>query len=101
MINMSFQSIGKILPQAIQQAGIGRQVTAARVVQEAQEAIRRLWGEERANYINIVSFKDGMIKIVATAPAAAQEIKSAAVQLQNEVNRALGSKIIQQIQVVM
>ena len=96
----SFQPIRTILPQAIQQAGIGRQVTAARVVQEAQEAIHRLWGEERARYITIVSFKEGMIKISATAPAAAQEIKSVVVQLQNEINRALGSKIVQQIQVV-
>ncbi|MDO8618255.1 MAG: DciA family protein [Candidatus Uhrbacteria bacterium] len=97
----SFEPIRKILPQAIQQAGIARQVTAARVIQETQEALRRLWGEEKAKYIQTVSFKDGVIKVKALAPAAAQEIKNATVPLQNEVNRALGSKIVQQIQVVV
>ena len=98
---MSFQPIRKILPQAIQSAGIQRQVTAARVMEEAQAALRRLWGEERAAYARPVSFKEGVLKIAALAPAASQELKLISVRLQNEVNRVLGSKIVHQIQTVM
>ena len=98
---MPFEPIRKVLPQAIRSAGIHRQVTAARVIEEAQGALRRLWGEERAEYAKSVSFKEGLLKIEAMAPVASQELKLTSVRIQNEINRALGSKIVQQIQVVM
>ncbi|MSR85240.1 DUF721 domain-containing protein [Candidatus Uhrbacteria bacterium] len=98
---MSFQSIRKILPQAVRSAGIEKQITAVRVLETTQKVIQRLWGEEKANYLVMISFSAGTLKIRALAPVAAQEIKIATVQIQNEINRELGSKVVHQIHVVV
>ena len=94
---MSFQPIKRILPKAMQDAGIQRQVTSARVLEEAKLAVIRLWGEEKAAYIHAVSFGEGTLKLQALAPAALQELKMWETRLLNEVNRALGSKTIHKL----
>ena len=92
---MPFEPIRRILPRAIQDAGISRQVTAARIIEETQDVIRALWGDEKARYVEVVSFHEGVLKIAATAPAALQELKIWEVRLQNEINRRLGYKVVQ------
>ena len=98
---MAFEAIRKILPASIQHAGISRQITAVRVVEETEAAIKRLWGEEKAAYARVVSFKDGVIKIMALAPVALQELKISTMMIQNEVNRVLGKKVVERIQGVL
>lgn len=91
---MTFQSIRKIIPTTIQKAGITRQVTAVRVLEVARESITRLWGEEKAAFVQPVSFAEGTLKLAARAPAAAQELRVWETRLQNEINRALGSRVV-------
>jgi len=91
---MTFQPIRRILPKAIQDAGIQQQVTAARVLAEAEQVIRRVWGEEKAAYVKAISFADGQLKLRASAPAAVQELTMQESRLLNEINRALGSKTV-------
>jgi hypothetical protein len=91
---MPFHSIRRILPSAIRGAGIERQVTAVQVVQEAQAALVRLWGEEKAAYVQAQSFHEGVLKMKALAPAALQELKMIAPRLKNEINRGLGSHTV-------
>lgn len=98
---MPFEPIRRILPQAIQSAGISRQVTSARVIEEAGQALVRLWGEEKAAYIQIISFQEGILKCKALAPVAMQELKVWEVRFQNEINRVLGSRAIMSIRVVL
>ena len=94
---MGFEPLRRILPKAIQSAGISRQVTAVRVIEEAMKLIQALWGEEKARYVECVSFAGGVLKIRALAPAAMQELKVWQIRLQNDLNRALGGKVISQI----
>lgn len=91
---MTFQPIRRILPHAIHGAGISRQVTAARVIEEAARSINALWGEEKAAYIQFISFAEGVLKLHATAPAALQEFKREEIAFQNELNRRLGSRVV-------
>ncbi len=98
---MAFQPIRKLLPQALQSAGISQQVTSARVVHIAQEAFLRLWGEERAAHLSIVSFHEGMLTIRTTSPGAQQEIRVQQIRLQNEMNRVLGVRRILSIRCFM
>lgn len=91
---MAFQPIRKILPHALQSSGIAKQVTAARVVQIAQEVFQRLWGEERAACLHIATFHDGVLTIKTASPGAQQEIRVQQVRLQNEMNRQIGSRRI-------
>ena len=97
---MSFEPIRRILPKAVQSAAIEKQITAVRVLETAQRVLRRLWGDEKAKYIEMISFAEGMLKLRALASAAAQEIKIAQIQIQNEINRELGSKVVHTIRVI-
>ena len=96
---MSFEPIRRILPKAIHNAGITRQVTAVRILDEAGAVVRAFWGEEKAAFIEVVSFHEGVLKINATAPVALQELKLWEVRIQNELNRRLGSKVVRQLKI--
>ncbi len=91
---MSFEPIKRILPQSIRSAGISKQIEAVRVLSVAQDTVKALWGDERASFVECVSFANGELKIRARAPAALQELRIWDVRIRNEINRALGSKII-------
>lgn len=94
---MSLEPIRRFLPRALQTAGIADKVTAARVLLEAKQALIRLWGEEKAAYVDMVSFAEGALKVRSSAGAAIQELKMNAVRFQNEINRALGTKVVKKI----
>lgn len=94
---MPFEPIRRLLPQAVQAAGIREQVTAARVLKEAEQTIKRLWGEEKAGYVRAISFTAGTLKLGSLAPAALQELKMDRVRIQNEINRAIGEKSVKAI----
>ncbi|MDO8583695.1 MAG: DciA family protein [bacterium] len=91
---MAFQSIGRILPKAMHEAGISKQVTAARVVEEATKKLQLLWGEEKARYVEVVSFADGALKWRTASSVALQELKLTETRLINDLNRELGSRVI-------
>ena len=94
---MAFQPIRRLLPSAIRQAGIDEQVSSVRILSLAKETLEKFWGEEKANYIEWISFKEGALKIRAHAPAAKQELKAWEVRFMNELNRALGAKRVTKI----
>ena len=89
---MSFQPIRKILPHVLQSAGIAQQVTAARVIYLAQDTFVRLWGEEKATFLSIVSFQEGILTVRTSSPGAQQEIRVNQVKLQNEINHRIGTR---------
>lgn len=91
---MPWQPIRKILPVAIQNKDVAKKIEATRVLQMAHEVLVQLWGDERAAYIEWVSFQGGQLHVFARAPAAAQELRIIDVRLRNELNRILGGKII-------
>jgi hypothetical protein len=94
---MSLEPIRRFLPGAIRSAGISEQATTARVIYESQQAIVRLWGEEKAAYLRIVSFSEGTLKIASSSGAALQELNMQRVRIQNEINRTLGTKVVGKI----
>ncbi len=91
---MSFEPIRRILPKAIQSAGISTQVTSARVLEQAKELILTLWGPEKAKYVEPISFHEGIIKWKVYAPIALQEIKIWEARLINELNRSLNKRAV-------
>lgn len=94
---MALEPIRRLIPGAIRSAGISDQATAARVMYEAQQVILRLWGEEKAAYVRVVSFAEGVLKFASLSGAALQELAMQRVPIQNEINRALGTKVVSQI----
>ena len=97
---MGFQSIRRILPQAIRDVGLEEQVTTVQVLQIASQVFQRLWGEERAQLVQARSYAQGVLKVETRVPAAAQELQVRQVRLLNEMNRLLGAKKITKIHCV-
>ncbi|MBP7133933.1 DUF721 domain-containing protein [Patescibacteria group bacterium] len=95
---MAFQSIKRLIPGAIQAAGLETQITSVQVLQTTTDVLRRLWGEEKAALVEIRSYHEGALRLYTSTPAAAQECKIYEVRLMNEINRALGAKKIIKIQ---
>lgn len=96
---MAFQSIRRILPKAIQKAGIDSQVSAARVIDDACKSIIRLWGEERASFVEPVSFHDGTLNVIVRSASAAHALRTMQSQWVNEINRTLGQQRVKKIRV--
>ncbi|OGL73776.1 hypothetical protein A3E39_03515 [Candidatus Uhrbacteria bacterium RIFCSPHIGHO2_12_FULL_60_25] len=97
---MAFTPLKRILPQAIRQAGVEAQVGAARVVDEAQAALVRLWDADRAAHVRVMSFKEGTLKAAVTSPSAAHALRLIESQWVNETNRALGHRKIMKVTAV-
>lgn len=96
---MPFEPVSRILPKAIQKAGISRQVTAARVLEEWATVLKQLWGEEKAAHIEGVSLANGTLKLRSRSGVAAQELKIWEARLVNQLNRELGSRIVEKLDV--
>ncbi len=94
---MAFQSIRRLLPEAIRQAGIDEQVSSVRILTLAKDILEKCWGPEKAQYIEWISYKDGALRIRSHAPAARQELKAWEIRFMNELNRALGTKRVTKI----
>lgn len=97
---MGFQSIGGLLPKAIESSSAHReQFLVARVVHLAGEAVQRLWPDERASYVKVASFARGELIFDTSSGAAAQQLRLQAMWLQNALNHELGAKVIVKITV--
>ncbi len=96
---MPFHSIRAILPSAIKSAGVSVQVEAAQVVVVATDTVVRLWGEERAALVTIVSFHEGTLKCRSRSGAASQTLKTDTALIMNAINRTLGARVIRTIRV--
>jgi hypothetical protein len=94
---MSFQPIRRILPASIRDSGIEVQISAIRVLEEASAALTRMWGAEQASYVEMVSFKEGVLNISVRSPSAAHALRASETQWINEINRALGSRKVAKI----
>jgi hypothetical protein len=94
-----FQSIKRIIPQSLQASGIESQVSASFVTTEAKKILERLWGIERAAYVEPISFASGILAIHISSPSAAQMFRTIETPWINEINRVIGSRKVMKIQI--
>lgn len=88
-----------LLGDAVNRANITRGVIAARVVEEFDKVCRELYGEQTCSMISHVSFRDKKIRIKCSEAAAAQNLTVNRVRLVNEINRAFGQKVVEDLSV--
>lgn len=87
-----FQSIKGIIPGALRKSGIEHEVSASRVVEIAKECLIRLWGEERASFMEPLSFKEGTLMVSCRSSSASSLFRVLERPWINEINRSLGEK---------
>lgn len=89
-----------ILTQRMQAATpLSAELRIARVFEAWSRILGKMWGEERAALVTIISFKDGVLKISTSAPVAKQQLVLEQVKLVNEINRQLGIKAVVKLQI--
>ncbi len=96
---MPFHSIKKILPSVLAGRPFTRQLEASQVLEHAAAAVLGVWGEERARFVNPVSFADGTLKFESTSAVAMQQFRVDEVRMMNEINRRCGSRRVTRIEV--
>lgn len=71
-----------IFKKRLDQLGIGRQVTAATVVVQAQQTIHDKFGSHGDENLRVVSFRNGVLKIASTSSAWSAECRGIIPDLQ-------------------
>lgn len=94
---MPFQPIKRIIPQAMHEAGIDNEVSAALVLEEANKSLARLWGAERARDIEPVSFEAGVLQVEIRSAGALHTVQDIQAQWMNEINRVIGERKVREI----
>jgi hypothetical protein len=94
-----FQSIKRIIPQSLKADGIESQVSASFVIIEAKKSLERLWGAERASYIEPLSFISGTLFVRMNSPSAAQAFRTIETPWMNEINRTIGQRKVMKISI--
>ena len=98
---MGFQTLGNALHQSLahQRPELTGQLLTARVIYLAGRMLENLWPQEQAAYVRVASFNQGKLVFEATMGAAVQAVKMQHIAIQNAINRELGQKIVQSIEV--
>lgn len=96
---MSFHSMKRIIPTTLKQLGIDVSISATRVLGESKMALIRIWGEDRAGGVEMVSFADGELVIRVTSSSAIAMLRTVTVPWMNEINRVLGERRVLKIRI--
>jgi hypothetical protein len=87
----------RIIPATLKRLGIDATVSATRVLEESKTALIRIWGEDRAAFVEMVSFADGELVIHVTSSSALAMLRTVTVPWINEINRVLGERRVLRI----
>jgi len=92
-----FQSIKRIIPDSLKQVGLEEKISAALVLDEAKKTLIRLWDEDRASFVEPISFTNGELHVRVTSPSALALLRTEAMPWMNEINRVLGGRKVLRI----
>jgi predicted nucleic acid-binding Zn ribbon protein len=87
--------IGKVLDEHTRRFGMGE----AKQVGELFSSWPRIVGPAMADHVEPVSLRKGVLKLVADSPTWATEITYLSEQIRKQANAALGSDVIERIEV--
>lgn len=94
---MSFESLRHIVTRTVRNPKTSSDLQVARIFDAAKVVLSKMWGDERAAYVAIVSFKEGALKCETTSPSAKQLLQTDLPRFKNEINRQLGDSIVKSI----
>ena len=89
-----FNHIKNLLNKSINKAGIGRQMEATQVVEQADRVLRQILSQPVYEKIKPVSFKDGMLTIACLNSVAAQEVKLMQREIVEKINQVFDERLV-------
>lgn len=98
MSRSSFQSLGSILPQRLEQHGVSAEVSAA-VVCQAFDAAVAADGGPLAGAVAAIQFSEGCVVVRASSSSAAVALQTRGAALAAAANGTLGYPAIRQVRV--
>lgn len=98
MSKSSFQSLGSILPQRLEQHGVSAEVSAA-VVCQAFDAAVVAHGGPLVGAVTAVQFSEGVVTVRASSSSAAVALQSQGAAFAAAANERLGYRAIRQVRV--
>jgi len=93
--------LGNLMKERFGKSVIGRQVTAALLVEFVNEKIVEFWGKATLlNQAHALSVKNGMLKIVCSNSIIAQELKLRQSELIREIEKNFGVGAVKRVKIV-
>lgn len=90
-------SLKKLLSESLSRHKITSQVKAATVCSTWKEVSEQVLPEPVAAGAEVISFRDGTLKISVPGPSFSQAIKYSEVELKERLNKKLGKNLIERI----
>lgn len=95
------QSLKDLLPKAVKNAGISRQIEAVQVVQTANEVITELIGPGVIARAQAIYFKDKTITIACLSSILSQELQLAQTQIIDRINQRFDQPVVAKLRFFM
>jgi len=90
-----------LLNDAINRAGISRQVVANQVVEEFDKICKELYGSETCREITHVTYRNKIIEIKCRQSVVAQNLQFNKMRLINELNHVFKNKVVDDIRIMV
>lgn len=90
-----------LLGDAINRAGIGRQVVANQVVAEFDKICVELYGDDTCREISHVAYRDRVLEIKCRRSVVAQNLQFNKMRMVNELNHVFKKRIIDDIKITV
>lgn len=78
----------ELLERAVERAGAGEQILAARVIETANKTLERIIGQDASHYAIARAYRRGTIIIETKSPVAAASLRQHEYRLLNELRSA-------------
>ena len=95
------QSLKHLVPDFSKRAGIGKQIAAALIVEQAERTLVALLGDDVAKLARPLSVKNKTITISCTTSVVAQAVKLKSKEIVDDMNTKLGIPVVDRVRYVM
>jgi len=92
--------LANLMKERFGKSVIGRQVSAALLVEFVDEKIKEFWGKATLSQAHALSVKNGMLKIICTNAIIGQELKLRQSELLREIEKNFGSQAVKRVKIV-
>lgn len=95
------QSLKELLPKAVKNAGISRQIEAVQVVKIANEVITEFLGPAATQRAQAIYFKDKTVTVACLSSVLSQELHLAEKQIIDRINQRFDQVVVAKLRFFM